>query len=133
MQLGQLQQIESALLDLGFQVIAISPDRPANLEASVEKHSLTYTLLSDSDMEASRAFGLAYEVDPSTLETLRNYGTDLEAASGEKHHQLPVPAVFLLRTDGLITFMYANPNYKVRLDPRILLAAARAEEEKNEK
>lgn len=115
-------------MDLGFQVVALSPDRPATLAPSVEEHQLTYTLLSDSRMEASRAFGLAYKVDADTLARLKEYGADLEVASGEIHHELPVPAVFLVRTDGLITFMYANPNYRVRLDPEVLLAAARAQQ-----
>jgi hypothetical protein len=38
---------------------------------------------------------------------------------------LPVPAVFLVTTNGLIQFEYVNPDYKVRLDPELLLAAAK--------
>lgn len=124
--LGQLQEIDPQLRELGYRIIAISPDLPKNLQQSIDKGELTYTLLSDSDMAAAKAFGLSFTVDDATLEKYASYGIDLETASGEKHHMLPVPAVFLVGRDGIIDFLYANPDYKVRIDPNVLLAAAKA-------
>ena len=54
------------------------------------------------------------------------YGIDLEEASGYDHHLLPVPAVFVIDPEGVIDFQYVNPDYRARLDPNVLLAAARA-------
>ncbi len=110
---------------MDFQLLAISPDRPAKLRETINKHKLGFQLLSDSRMSAARAFRIAYKVDDATLKQLRDSGIDLEEASGEKHHQLPVPAVFLVGTDGLIHFEYVNPDYRVRLHPDLLAAAAR--------
>jgi peroxiredoxin len=59
------------------------------------------------------------------LKLLAQHGIDLEAASGEKHHELPVPAVFLVATNGVIQFEYINPDYSVGAHPDVLLAAAR--------
>jgi hypothetical protein len=39
---------------------------------------------------------------------------------------LPAPAVFIVSGKGQILFQYVNPDYKVRLHPEILLAAAKA-------
>jgi peroxiredoxin len=39
---------------------------------------------------------------------------------------LPAPATFLIGSDGIIRFEYTNPDYKVRLHPDVLLAAANA-------
>ena len=64
-------------------------------------------------------------MDDATLAELKKYNIDVEQASGQKHHMLPVPAVFLVATNGLIQFEYVNPDYKVRLEPELLLAAAR--------
>ena len=129
-QLAGLQQVEGTLKSLGYRILAISPDKPEKLKESVGKNELTYTLLSDSGMAAAKAFGIAFQVDDETLLKLKGYNIDLEAASGEKHHGLPVPAVFIIGQDGLIRFAYANPDYKVRLDIEVLLAAARAGLEK---
>jgi hypothetical protein len=43
--------------------------------------------------------------------------------SGEKHHLLPVPAVFVVACSGIIQSSYVNPDYKVRLHPDLLLAS----------
>lgn len=99
---------------LGVQLFAISPDRPAELKATMEEHALPFQLLSDSQMTAPRAFGIAYRVDAAMLEQLAKHGIDLEEASGQTHHELPVPAVFLVATSGVIQFQYVNPDYTVR-------------------
>jgi peroxiredoxin len=125
MQLGQLQSGEAELREMGYQILAISPDRPEKMTETVDKHELTYTVLSDHTMEAARAFGIAFRVDSVTVVKYKAFGIDLEEASGEKHHLLPVPAVFIVGTDGIIKFSYANPDYKVRLAPADLLVAAR--------
>lgn len=43
---------------------------------------------------------------------------------------LPVPAVFLVGRDGVIQFSYVHPDYSVRLDMDVLIAAAKASVEK---
>ncbi len=111
--------------DLGVQLFAISPDQPSKLKETIDKHKMGFRLLSDSDMAAARCFRVAYQLDDATLAQLKKYGIDVEEASGQTHHMLPVPAVFLVGTNGLIQFEYVNQDYKVRLDPDLLLSAAR--------
>jgi peroxiredoxin len=107
--------------------LAVSPDKPSGLAESANEHDLGYTLLSDSAMEAARAFGVAYRVDEATREQLQGFGIDLESASGRDHHMLPVPSVFLVGAEGTIRFVYADPNYRQRIDPEVLMSVARAE------
>ena len=117
LQLAELQSIESEILKSGFNIIAISPDSPDNLKASIEKHKLNYTLLSDSKTDAARAFGIAFQAS-------ERYGEMLGKASGSLNTQglLPVPAVFVLNKQGEILFEYINPDYKKRLKGSLLLA-----------
>lgn len=77
-------------------------------------------------MRAARAFGIAYDVDEATREQLAGFGIDLEQASGRDHHVLPVPSVFLVDDGGTIQFVHADPNYRERIDPEVLMAVARA-------
>ncbi|MGD9899327.1 MAG: redoxin domain-containing protein [Calditrichaceae bacterium] len=126
MQLGQLLDIEKNLTDLGYQIIAVSADRPEKLSESVDRHKLTYKLLSDTKLTSAKAFGIAYKMDDETVARYKTYEMDIEAASGESHHILPVPAVFIIGTDGLIKFEYVNPDHRVRLEPEILLSAAKS-------
>jgi len=124
--LAELQQIEQQLVDMGYQILAVSPDRPEILKESISKHNLDYTLLSDSPMNLTKALGLAFMVDDKTVEQYKQSGIDLEKNSGYDHHLLPVPAVYLINPDGRITFQYVNPNYKTRIDSDVLMSAAKA-------
>lgn len=124
MQLANLNQIEKQLVELGYQLLAISVDKPEKLKESIDKHQLSYTLFSDSKAEASTAFGLAFKVADDYNKMLLSHNMNLEEASGEKHHILPVPAVFVVDENSVIQFEYVNPNYKVRLNSEILLKVA---------
>ena len=123
--LGELAAIEADLLATGVRLLAISPDQPAKLAATPDRDQLGYTLLSDRTAAAAQAFGIAFEVPAETVAKYKNdYAIDLEAASGETHHLLPHPAVFVVGRDGIIRHAHVNPDYTVRLSPADLLKAA---------
>ena len=129
-QLAQMREAEKQLIDMGFDVYFISPDKPEFLIESLKdkelKSDVSYTLLSDPSMQVAQNFGIAFKVDDKTVEKYKNWGIDLEKASGYNHHYLPVPATYLVGTNGIIQFQYTNPDYKVRLDPEVLVAAAKS-------
>ena len=124
-QLSQLQGINGDLGRLGYQILAISPDKPTELEKMMAKDAISYMLLSDSGAKLIQQMGLAFRVDDATMKKYQDNGIDLEESSGEKHHILPVPGVFVLDQSGTIQFSYVNPNFKVRLNAELLLTAAR--------
>lgn len=123
--LGQLRTAEPQLISMGYDVLFLSADRPELLRPSLKEKGITYTLLSDANMHAARAFGIAFRVDDATVQQYKKFNIDLEATSGATHHELPVPAIFIVDRDGTIRFAYWNPDYKVRLNGEELLAAAR--------
>ena len=126
-QLGQLRAAEAELQNMGFDILFVSADRQEKLFSSLKEENadVEYTLLSDSSMEIAQTYGVAYHVDEDYRLWLLGMDMDIEEASGEKHHILPVPTIYLIDTSGVIQFQYSNPNYKVRLHPDVLLAAAR--------
>lgn len=123
--LSELQAAEQELMALGYRIVAISPDRPEKIRETAENLEVSYILLSDSKAEAVRAFGLAFTVDEGTIKRYLGFGINLDEASGEGHHQLPVPAVFIVGKDGVIRYRYYNPDYTARLSKDELLAKAR--------
>lgn len=100
----QLQALLPQLKEAGIGLLAIAPDAPEDLHKTARRHDLSFPLLSDGDLAAARSFGIAF-------------------ASGKTG--LPVPAVFVVGMDGQIRFQHVDPNYRVRLDDAVLLAAAR--------
>jgi len=125
--LSALAEITLKLEEAGFQLLAISPDRPEKLRAKPDLGRLPYTLLSDSSMDLCRSFGIAFKVDDAKVIKYRDsYGIDLEGDSGETHHLLPHPSVFIVDGGGTIRFAHVDPKYKVRLDPEVILKTAQA-------
>ena len=125
LQMGQLVKVEPELKKMGYQVLAISPDKPQKLRESLQKHQINYTLLSDRTMELTGKFGLAYRVGQEQLMTLQKYGKDLDSNTGNGLHLLPVPAAYVVDAKGIVRFVYYNPDITVRVDPNALLKAAK--------
>ncbi len=121
-----LNEIHDDLTDAGFQIVAISADQPSKLAEIPKRDELKTKLLSDSTMAGAIAFGITHVVpDERVAKYKADYKIDLEAASGEMHHTLPHPAVFIVDKDGVIRFAHVNQDYKVRLDPADVLKAAK--------
>lgn len=122
--LGELQELQSEIMNKGYQILALSPDRPEKVSKSIKDQNASYTLLSDSKMNAAKALGVAFRLDDATVKTYKSqYSIDLEADSGEKHHLLPVPSAFVIDAYGQVTFAHSNPDYKVRISKEELLKA----------
>ena len=131
--LSEMRLAEKQLEEMGFNIWFISIDKPELLLESLDDPEIGYTIYSDSSLDATRAFGLAFRVDDELNNRYLTHNIDLEKASGEKHHVLPAPATYIIGNDGIINFAYINPEYKVRLHPDVLLAAAKAYNEDADK
>jgi peroxiredoxin len=114
--LTEIQEAESEILGLGYQLIAVSPDSPENIKTTDEKHRLNYSLYSDANGDFLKALGLAFQVPEKRAEMLS------ERSNGKNEGFLPVPAVFVVDTSGTILFEYINPDYSTRISAGLLLA-----------
>lgn len=124
--LADLATVEGQLHDLGYQIVAITPDTPEEISKTIGKHQLTYQVLSDSKAVSLQRFGVAYRLDDATYGKMKDsYHVDLETYSGEMHHILPVPSVFLIDAKGKIVYVHSNPDYKVRMKGAEIVAAAK--------
>ena len=124
-QLSQIQEIEEDIAAMGYQLLAISPDTPSALQKTSKDRKLGYELISDYQLKATRQFGLAFHISDEYNQKVKSIGGKTARLAGDDKSTLPVPAVFILDTDGVIQFQYVNPNYKVRIKPELLLTAAK--------
>ena len=107
--------------ELGAEMVGISPDSVESSQANVEKNKIGFPILSDADVSAAKAFGLAFKVDDATVTKYKGFGIDLEKASGQPHHALPIPAVYIVDKTGTIVFAHSNPDYRQRLDAKTIV------------
>lgn len=125
--LSELRKAEAGLKEMGYQLVAVTPDLPSEIKKTMGKDELNYSIFSDSSAAAMKAFGVAFEVDAGTVGMYKkNYKIDLEASSGQTHHILPVPSVFISNSKGEIKFVHSNPDYRARLSSEAVLDAAKA-------
>jgi len=102
-QLSGLVDIEEQIINMGYQIVAVSPDNYQNLVSLEEKIEARYEIYSDENGELIKKIGIAFN-------------------SGGKRGILPVPTVMVLNQEGIILFEYINPNYRVRITPELLIA-----------
>jgi peroxiredoxin len=131
MYLSDMRQVIPEISAMGIDVLFLSGDRPELLFASLNRETqediagLDYTILSDANAQAAIALGIAFRASDRTVNRRNEKGEDIVGSSMDRHGVLPVPAVFVIDSHGIIQFAYTNPNYKVRLPADDLLAAAR--------
>jgi peroxiredoxin len=131
MHLSELRTVMPEIDAMGVDVLFLSGDRPEMLYASLKMETqedidgLDYTILSDADANASIALGVAFKINPSTIERRNMKGDDIDDSSMTLHGSLPVPAIFAIGTDGVVSYAYVNADYKVRLPADDVLQAAK--------
>lgn len=125
-QLAELKDIEQELIDLGYQVLAISPESPSRLQEQKLETEFAVQLLSDESLEAIKGFGIGFYVPMETKNTYKSkWNIQLTDEAGSDRAVLPAPSIFITDKTGLIKFNYVNPNFKVRPSAELLLQAAK--------
>jgi peroxiredoxin len=128
-QLRALSTVMGDINEMDVDVMFINGDRPEILYSSLKPETKTaikgldYMLLSDSDLIAAQAFGVAYVLDDEILKRYRSREEwDLYMSSIDKHDALPLPSIFIINTNGEIAFEYYNMDPTIRIPPEDLKA-----------
>lgn len=128
--LSEMRHVIPKIKEMGIDVLFLSGDRPEILFDSLKEETqqdiaeLNYTILSDANVEAAVAFGIAFKVPPQMAGRFSEMGMDIAGSSIAKHGVLPVPSVFAIDGDGIIQYAFTNADYSVRLPADDLVAAA---------
>ncbi|HEY3720193.1 MAG TPA: peroxiredoxin-like family protein [Roseiarcus sp.] len=123
-----LQAIEAAadeIRALGASLVAISPQTAPNRRKSERENALSFPILSDHGNAVANAFGIRYRLPDDLIAVYKGFGNDLAIGNGEDSWTLPMPARFVIGTDGVIAYAEVNPDYTRRPDPSELLPVLR--------
>lgn len=114
-----LPQIEA----LGANLVAISPETPDNSLSTSEKNNLTFEVLSDLKNQVAKEFGLVFTLPEELRPIYKQFGIDIPAYNGDSSFELPLPATYVIDTNGKVVHSFVNADYTQRLDPQIILTA----------
>ena len=116
-ELKAFQAVLPEITKLGAQLVAISPNLPDKSLSSIEKHTLSFQVLSDLQNKVARQFGLVYTLDEKLQPLYKQMGIDLPEFNGDESYELPLPATYVVDVDGLIKLAFADVDYTKRLEP----------------
>ena len=108
-----LPEIES----LGAQLVAVSPNMPDRSLSTVEKNDLVFEVLSDVGNHVTRDFGLVFTLSEELRPIYASFGIDIPAYNGDDTFELPMPATYVIDTDGTITYAFVDADYTKRIEP----------------
>jgi peroxiredoxin len=129
-QLSGLRTVLPELWQGGMDVLFLSADRPEILYSNLMQDTqasiggLDYHILSDAGLEAASALGIAYRVPEDTLASYQGRGRDMGNSSIALLSALPLPAIFIVDSSGIVRFAYSNADIRVRLPAEEVRAAA---------
>lgn len=122
-QLKKLEDSLSLITGKGATLIAVTPEKPENISATIEKTKATYPILFDDGLTIMKSYDVAYAVDEKTIESYKKYGIDFNVVNGEKNGtNLPVPAIYVINKEGKIVFRHFDKNYTKRASVAEILA-----------
>lgn len=124
-QIRELAMNAERFAELGVTPVAISVDRIDGAALMRQAYEIPFPVLSDPDLDAHHAFLVVHEVGPEEYEKLKGYGIELDKWSGEQHHKIAVPALFVLDSNGEVRFSHAVVDYTVRPTAEQLLEVIR--------
>lgn len=124
LELRALQRELASVADAGATLVAISPNTPDESLGLIDKHVLTFPVLSDHDNAVARQFNLVFEMEEGLVEYYRNHDRNVAAMNGSDRWELPVPATYVVDQDGVIQYAYVDLNHRVRAEPSEVIAVA---------
>jgi peroxiredoxin len=120
----ELQALQAELAEIqarGANLVAISPQTAPNSRKSQRDNKLGFPILSDPKADVANAFGIRFALPDYLVEVYKAFKNDLPLINADPSWVLPMPARYVIGTDGIIAYAEINPDYTQRPDPSELL------------
>jgi len=108
------------------QFVAISAERRPFTETLKSESEAAFPFLTDVGNGYSLSLNLAIWVDDTMSSMIAGAGWDIPEYQGDGSWILPIPAVFLVSSDGIIRARHVDPDYRKRMEVSDLLQAIRS-------
>jgi peroxiredoxin len=112
-----LQQVTGQLKELGATICAITPQPPEAGRPLIEKHKITFEVLSDHRNEYAAKLGLRFKLSDDLRQVYLSFGIDLAVHNGDDSWTLPIPARLVVDAAGIVRVADVDPDYRYRPEP----------------
>jgi peroxiredoxin len=121
-----LAEIQNDARAAGAQIVAITPERRRFTATLRNEAGADFPILTDMDNGYALSLNLAIWVGQEMETLMAATGRDVPAYQGNPAWMLPIPATFVVGTDGIIVARHVDPDYRRRMDIDQVLAALRS-------
>lgn len=121
-----LREIYDRIRNAGADLAVITPEGGAQSARLRRDKALPFDLLCDLDLGVSTTYGLVFRLPDEMHQGYLAADRDLPARYGHDGWLLPIPATYVVGTDGRVRAAHVDIDYRNRMDPDVILAALEA-------
>ena len=124
-ELDALNRGLSEIVEAGAQVVSIMPETLSFIRQAAEKTQNKFPILSDENNGYAMSLNLVIWAGDRVRGLFLADGLQLEYSHGNASWFLPIPATFVVGTDGRIVARLVDPDFRKRMDIENILNALR--------
>lgn len=116
----ELKALEAAVGEIrarGASLVAISMQGASDSRKSQRDNKLSFPILTDKAGELAAKFGIRWTLQDYVIEYHKMFGVELPKIHDDGQWNLPMPARYVIDTQGLVAYAEVNPDYTRRPDP----------------
>lgn len=123
LELRAWQRALPALRAAGGRLLAVSPQDERAISLMRERDRLEFHMVGDADNALARRWGVLHEVAPAMRDAYAAAGVPLDDAC---RGAVPLPAVFVVGSDGRVAWSHVDPSWRRRAEPDDVVARVAA-------
>ena len=108
---------------LGATLVALTPELPDTTAETVKEQVLPFEVLSDIDHKVAEQYGLVFKLNDDTRARYAEKFKLVERSGEKAADRLPLPATYVIGTDGVIRYAFLDADYRRRAEPEDIIAA----------
>ena len=109
--------------EMGVTVVAITPELPKYVKKTVKKTDASFSIISDPSHKIMDQWQVSFILEEEMYDRYKNFGINIDRASGNKDRVLPVPATYIIGKEGVIEAAHFNNDYTQRMPVKDILEA----------
>lgn len=123
----ELRALQRSLADFqkfGASLVGISPQTVAYAHMMGDRRNVEYEVLSDSGNKIANEYGLMFTMSEALRNVYKTFGVDIaQINNNPTSADVPVPATFVVNTDGRISYRFVDADYTKRAEPSAIIAS----------
>ncbi len=116
-ELKALEEAAEQIRARGGTLVAVSMQGAADSRKSQRDNKLSFPILTDKAGELAAKFAIRWTLQDYVIEFHKMFGVELPVIHGDGEWNLPMPARYVIASDGTVAYAEVNPDYTRRPEP----------------